>query len=40
MELGEIKEEKNGKIKRKTIVITLFDLYPSTCLTLEALSGV
>jgi len=39
-ELGEIKEEKKRKVKRKNGTATLSDLYPSTCLTWEALLGV
>jgi len=40
-EIGEIKEQNNRKIKRKRdCVAALSDLYPSTCLASEALSGV
>jgi len=35
-ELGEIKVKKNRKVKRK-MAATLSDIYPSTCLTWEAL---
>jgi len=44
MEKGEIIEEKNRKEKEskrnRSCAATLSDLYPSTCLAWEALTGV
>jgi len=48
MEIGEIIEEGDGKVKgrkkeskrKKSCAATLSDLYPLTCLTWEALTGV
>jgi len=41
-ELGEIKEQNNKKVKREKryCAATLSDLYPSTCLTWEAVPTV
>jgi len=41
LEIGEIKEQNNRKVKRKrACAATLSDLYPSTCLAWVSLPGV